>query len=70
MFKPDPIDDLTSEQVAEMFIWLDDVREGGKVNMFGAYPYLAEMFELSKPLARKVWAKWAETFAMRHGSAA
>ncbi len=69
MFTPDPIDALSAEQVREMFIWLDDLRGSGMVNMFGAPPLLAEAFTLDPPVARKVWAAWSKTFAMRHGAA-
>ena len=68
MFTPKPIDALSSEQVHEMFIWLDDLRGSGLVNMFGAAPLLAEAFVLDAPVARKVWAAWSKTFPMRHGT--
>ena len=41
MFTPKPIDPLSSEQVHEMFLWLDDLRASGLVNMVAAYPLLA-----------------------------
>jgi hypothetical protein len=69
MFTPEPIGSLTREQVAEQFIWLDDLRESGLVNMMGAFPLLAEAFSLEPPVAKKVWVAWAESFAARHGSA-
>ena len=56
-----------SEQVHEMFIWLDDLRESGVVNMFGAYPLLAEAFSIEPSVAKQVWTAWTQTFAARHG---
>lgn len=47
--------------------YLDDLRESGVTNMFGATPYLmAEFPELSKQEARKVLTYWMETFSTRH----
>jgi hypothetical protein len=68
MFAPEPIEALSSEEVHEMFIWLDDLRDSGLVNIFGASPLLAEAFTLDAPVARKVWAAWSKTFSMRHGA--
>jgi len=67
MFTPTPIGPLSREQVHEMFLWLDDLRESGMVNMFGAYPLLAEAFGIEPSVARQVWTAWTETFAARHG---
>ena len=69
MFTPEPIDSLSSEQVHEMFIWLDDLRDSGTVNMFGAYPLLAKTFSIERDVAKKVWSEWAKRFAARHGRA-
>src|SRR3989442_1556272 len=38
MFTPKPIDPLSSEQVHEMFIWLDDLRDRGIVNSSLIHP--------------------------------
>jgi hypothetical protein len=47
--------------------YLDDLRESGVTNMFGARPFLMNAFEdLSKDEARKVLAYWMETFGERH----
>lgn len=43
--------------------FLDDLRESGVTNMFGAVPYLMEEFpELTKVEARKILAEWMGTF--------
>jgi hypothetical protein len=52
----------------EYLRYLDALRESGKTNMYGAAPYLREMFpELDRAQARAVLAEWMRTFARRHG---
>jgi hypothetical protein len=46
----------------EMKVFLDDLRESGAVNMFGAAPYLAEAFDIPLTEARTVLSEWMETF--------
>jgi hypothetical protein len=65
--KPESIENLTSEQVAEMFQWLDDLRDSGTINMFAARIPLAGAFGLDTRTARQVHGRWMETFALRHG---
>jgi hypothetical protein len=50
----------------EMFLYLDELRESGAVNMFGARPHLIEAFSLSKADAGAVLSKWMQTFSQRH----
>ena len=50
----------------EMFRYLDDLRESGETNMFGARPYLMEQFGLEKSEAGKVLSEWMATFSQRH----
>ena len=47
--------------------YLDDLRESGATNMFGARPYLIDEFDLTKDEAATVLAYWMKTFAERHG---
>lgn len=43
--------------------FLDELRESGVTNMFGAAPYLQEEFpELTKQEARAIVAEWMEKF--------
>ena len=51
----------------EIFIFLDNVRESGSINMFGAGPVVQEMFGLSRYEARDVVLEWMQTFSQRHG---
>jgi hypothetical protein len=47
----------------EMFFkFLNDLRESGTMNMFGAPKLLQETFELSKGEAREIFMAWTETF--------
>ena len=43
--------------------FLDQLRKSGKINMFGAYSYVTEMFGLDKATARRMTAEWMRTFA-------
>lgn len=51
-----------TESEKEMFDYLNGLRESGAVNMFGARPYLAEQFELSKSESSEVLTKWMNSF--------
>jgi hypothetical protein len=50
----------------EMFVYLDNIRETGKINMFGAAPYLQDAFGLSRYEARDILLEWMDTFSERH----
>ncbi len=52
---------LTKEE-KEMFDYLNDLRNSGVCNMFGASPYLKEEFDISTTQARQVVALWMENF--------
>jgi len=42
--------------------YLDDLRESGETNMFGAGLYLVDEFEMDKRTAREVLSYWMSTF--------
>ena len=47
--------------------FLDDLRESGVTNMFGARPYVQDEFpDLSTMEAKQVLLYWMETFSGRH----
>lgn len=47
--------------------FLDDLRESGITNMYGAIPYLIEAFsELSQKEAKEILKNWMETFSERY----
>ena len=46
----------------ETFTFLDDLREGGSINMFGAPKVLQEAFGLSKAESFEVFTAWTKQF--------
>ena len=50
------------------FEYLDQLRESGITNMFGAPMYLVDEFGISKYDARAITQEWMETFAQREES--
>lgn len=55
------------KEYQEYFEFLDELRQSGITNMFGATPYLMEAFDyLSYDEARTILKAWMETFAFRH----
>ena len=58
MEKPDLVTD-------EHLEYLDDLRDSGQTNMFGAGPYLQEDFGLSRNDSHKVLKYWMESFGER-----
>lgn len=64
VLKLDFVDDETLEEYLE---YLDNLRESGVTNMFGARPYLmSEFSELDKNQAGQVLQYWMRTFGDRH----
>jgi hypothetical protein len=57
---------MTDSEQTEYYEYLDELRESGETNMFGAAPYLAAAFGLDKREARKVLSAWMESFSERH----
>lgn len=53
----------TATELTEYFEFLDELRENGDTNMFGAGPWLADAFGLEKSRARAVTVLWMKTFA-------
>lgn len=48
--------------------YLDELKESNIVNMFGAYPYLQENFDLNKEQAIECLYYWMRTFSKRHAN--
>lgn len=53
---------------ARVFKFLDNLRESGITNMFGAAPYVELKFDLQRKEARALLIEWMETFDQRHPS--
>lgn len=49
-----------------IYNFLDRLRESGRINMFGAAPYIAETFGLSRQESRQALSSWMKTFGERH----
>jgi hypothetical protein len=45
------------------FVYLDELRESGVTNMFGAPSYVVAMFGVDKKTALEVTSPWMRTFA-------
>ncbi len=56
-------------EIKEMFEYLDDLRESGLTNMYGAGRWLEDEFELPKYQARQVLKAWMDSFSERHPNA-
>ena len=50
------------EMKEDVFEYLEELRESGETNMFGATGYLVETFEISKNMARKFLIDWMESY--------
>ncbi len=46
--------------------YLDELRESGDTNMYGARPYLMDAFDMSKNDAAAILSYWMKTFSARH----
>ena len=46
----------------EIFDFLEDLKESGQINMFGAGPVLQEAFGLNKYEAREILADWMKSY--------
>ncbi len=56
------INDFQVEQVGAVFEFLDDLRESGETNMFGAAAYVQVEFETTRRGARTLLTAWMGTF--------
>jgi hypothetical protein len=71
-----PMDEPIVETMAEppddpdeCYRFLDGLRESGKINMFGAVPYLQEKFPtMTRTMAKDVLLRWMETRKYADGS--
>ena len=46
----------------EYWIFLENLRRSGAVNMFGAAPVLAEYFDIDEKEARKILGDWMRNY--------
>jgi hypothetical protein len=50
----------------EVFEYLDELRDSGATNMFGAAPYVQTTFGVSYNDAKDLVVEWMTTFSERH----
>lgn len=64
----DKVEEKRPEFVTEaMLEFLDELRESGPTNMYGATPYILMNFpDLEEDQAREVLLYWMHTFSVRH----
>jgi len=59
-------EELTPEQVdeyqADVFEFLNELRDSGVTNMFGASPYLVDEFDFPANVAKAWLIKWMKSF--------
>tara|TARA_R100000988_G_C3866611_1_gene101781 strand:+ start:355 stop:555 length:201 start_codon:yes stop_codon:yes gene_type:complete len=53
---------MINEEWIEYYVYLEELRQSGETNMFGASPYLESVFGLSRREAIKVLANWMENY--------
>jgi len=51
------------DKYLEYFVYLDELRESGTINMMGAPRELQFQFEMDKVEARKIFGLWTEQFS-------
>lgn len=51
--------------VADVLDYLDDLRESGATNMFGAGPYVQKKFGVGQKEAHSLLGYWMDTFGAR-----
>ncbi len=56
----------TEGEKQDMFEYLDDLRDSGATNMFGAGSHLQREFGIGSGLARKILLEWMQTYGERH----
>lgn len=60
--------DLEDEFTQDIFAYLDDLRESGVTNMYGAAAYIQQDWGLSREDAQGFLGEWMRTFSDRHPS--
>ena len=53
---------IEEPSIEEIFEYLDALRESGSINMFGAGPYLQDVFGLTRAQAWEYLIDWMESF--------
>lgn len=61
-------EDVRAEEhrLGKYYVYLDELRESGETNMWGASTYLEEKFNMSPNKAVQIVGSWMDTFSERH----
>lgn len=54
--------EISKEEKENIFDYLEDLRESGQINMFGATPYVTEAFGINKYQAREILSEWMNNY--------
>jgi hypothetical protein len=54
--------------LTDIFEYLDELRESGETNMFGASPYLMSDFDMGRTEASDALSAWMNTFSNDEGA--
>jgi hypothetical protein len=57
---------MNEREKQEVFEYLDELRESGDTNMYGAGPYVQESFGVGRREAKSLVLEWMQTFGLRH----
>jgi len=51
------------EDYKDYYLYLEDLRQSGVTNMFGAAPFLAVEFDLDRKTAREILTNWMNNYS-------
>ena len=51
---------MEEKEKQELLQFLDELKESGSINMFGAPKVLQEFFDLDRITAVKIWEEWTK----------
>ena len=54
--------EISNDEKENIFNYLEDLRDSGQINMFGAAPYVAEAFGINKYQAREILSEWMNNY--------
>ena len=54
--------EISNDERENIFDFLEDLRDSGQINMFGAAPYIVENFGLNKYQAREILSEWMHSY--------
>tara|TARA_Y100000401_G_C8234541_1_gene179817 strand:+ start:77 stop:283 length:207 start_codon:yes stop_codon:yes gene_type:complete len=55
--------DIIFDEISnEVFLYLEELKESGEINMYESPRYVAETFEVSKSMSRKLVTTWMQSY--------